>query len=70
MYCDKTAEVRYLAVFTNMLPNALTLCLSSLMTKFEGGPLDQKGSNGGVVVFDRLRDAVSRKQCEIELNHL
>ena len=61
VYCDKTAEV-----FTKMQPNALTLCLPSLIPKFKGGPLDG-GSNWSGVVFDRVRDAISRKRYEIEL---
>ena len=38
VYCDKTAKAR---IMTKMLPNALTLCLPSLILKFEGGPLDR-----------------------------
>jgi len=49
-----------------MLSNALTLCLPSLMTKFEGGPPLDLGLKVGWGGF-RLRDSVSRKRFEIEL---
>ena len=41
----------------------LTLCLPSLLTKFEGLDLSLKLGWGGF----RLRDAISRKQGKIEL---
>jgi len=48
-----------------MWPNAVSLCLPSLIMKFEWGPLD-RGLKLGWVGF-WLRDAISRKRCEIEL---
>jgi len=47
--------------FSEMSSSASTLCLSSLITKFEGGLLGL-----GLGGF-RLRDAISRKLCEKEL---
>jgi len=70
VYCDKTAEVKIIqfSLKCNPMLNALTLCLPSLMTKFKGDP-----SIGGSKKLQlewggfRLRDAVYRKRCEIEL---
>jgi len=38
LYYDKTAEIRIMSFCINMQPNAIILCLPSMMTKFEGSP--------------------------------
>ena len=44
-----------------MYSNAFTLCLPSVMTKFEGGPLDR-----GLGGF-RLRDAIFQQEAPLTL---
>jgi len=43
MYCDKTAEARMM----QFLLKCRTLCRPSLITKFEGGPLDRVRTDPG-----------------------
>ena len=65
VYCDKTAEARIIQFSLKYSP-----CLNSLPAKFDSeiqrSPLD-RGAQTGVGVFDRVRDAISRKQGEMEL---
>ena len=62
VYCDKMAAVRIMQFSLKCSPMP---CLPSLMTKFEVDP-SIWGLKVGWGCF-RLRDAVSRKRCEIEL---
>ena len=65
VYRDKTAEARIM-LFSLKCSSLPAKFDSEIRRKFEGVPLIG-GSNWGGLVFDRVRDAVSRKRCEIEL---
>jgi len=67
VYCDKPAEARIMQFSLKCSTMHCIFSLPSLITKFEGGPLERGGSICGGVDFDRVRDAISRKRCEIEL---
>jgi len=58
VYCDETAAVW-------IMQFSLKYSLSFLSAKFDDNI--QRGSPRGGVVFDRLRDVISRQRCEIEL---
>jgi len=46
VYCVKTAEARIMQFSLKCSANALTLCLPSLIPKFEWGPLDPGAQTG------------------------
>ena len=46
VYCDKTAAVKIMQFLLKCSPMP-TLCLPSLITKLEGGPLDRGAQTGG-----------------------
>jgi len=65
VYCDKMAVLGSCSFQQNVAQ-----CLISLLAKFYSEIQRESpwsgGSNWGGVVFDRVRDAISRKRCEIE----
>jgi len=68
VYCDKTAEARIMKFSQQYSPMTYIFACQDWWRYSKGFPLTAVGgSNWGGVVFDRLRDAVSRKRCEMKL---